>query len=284
MGCIHGHLGLYRGCQSLQLVNEGWWLLSGNRSPGRTIDRESIRCWHLTNWLLFSNGSNPNRRVITSGRLIGSNCFPVPAFTIVSVIFSFLTILHCDCVWLQAHFHCYFFVLAVSRLVIYRWAVFLWWVRGFPTILTRWSWGHREVLLQYGCMGYIFCCYSLLLKYLINLSGTPFANWSETLPLHREWVAKSAGFNPITVHTVFNSLRNSFYIIFGISWSFPDPCKDLNIIGKFASLWSDCSQTFATMFLTRFWNNVHTDVSADPIYNYQFWCLPERHVQNRVWQ
>jgi len=54
--------------------------------------------------------------------------------------------------------------------------------------------------------------------------------WNDTLL--REWVS-STGFNPIVVYPVFNSLRNSLYVIFGISWSFSDPFKNLNIIGKF---------------------------------------------------
>jgi hypothetical protein len=37
-------------------------------------------------------------------------------------------------------------------------------------------------------------------------------------------------------------LRNSWYVIFGISCSFSDPFKDLNMIGKFARLLSDCSE------------------------------------------
>ncbi len=92
-------------------------------------------------------------------------------------------------------------------------------------------------------------------EYLITLSGTSFVNWSQTLPLHREWVVKSTGFSPITAHAVFNSLRNSLYVIFRISWSFPDPFKDLNIIGKFDRLWGDSSETFTTVFLTKFWRN-----------------------------
>ena len=108
-------------------------------------------------------------------------------------------------------------------------------------------------------------------EYLITLSGTSFMNWSETLPLRREWVAKSAGFNPITVHAVFNSLRNSLYVIFWISWSFSESFKDLNMIGKFARLLSDCSEAFATMFLTRFWSNVYAEVSVDETGKVSHW-------------
>jgi hypothetical protein len=100
-------------------------------------------------------------------------------------------------------------------------------------------------------------------EYLITLYYAPFANWSEMLPLLKEWVAKSAEFNPIAVHAVFNSLRNSLYVIFGMSCSFSDPFKDVNMIGKFARLLSDCSEAFHRMFLTRFWSSVYADISVD---------------------
>ena len=128
-------------------------------------------------------------------------------------------------------------------------------------------------------------------EYLITLSGTPFTNWSDTLPLRKEWVEKRLGFNPIEGHVVFNTLRNSLYVIFGISCSSSDPFKDLNMTGTFVRLLRDSSGTFDRMVLTRFWRWVYIltfwlmrpkKYPIDQICNDLFWCLPEKHVQSRV--